>query len=406
MNQHSSHIRNDPYKVSNAVVMEINFIAGQLFELSNNLAKVVIYKPKKIYKQLLEDYQRRLQEKYGENILRHVVQTQDFSFSCEDYTGQLNDIVAKKTRDMLALHSELLGKEQMEVEEVKIEEDVQNGKKRRKKKNMEKYAPLIFEECYVRQKSGMNQVKNSFELQQYEKVNPSKQTIPYRGVHLFVLCHGFQGTSFDMRMFKNIISIAQPDAQFLCSAANEDDTEGNIFDMGYKLAQEVHQYVRESCPGNNLGRLSFVGHSLGGLIIRAALPYLEKFKDKTHGLLTLCSPHLGYMYKSGKLFNAGMWILKKWRKSTCLTQLSMSDSKELEKTALYELSKSEGLGWFKHIILVSSFQDQYAPFDSARIQICSDAAKDIAKGNTYIQMCNNLLSNLPLEVLYRLDVNF
>ena len=47
----------------------------------------------------------------------------------------------------------------MDIEEVKIVEDLQaNGKKKRKKKNMEKYAPLIFEECYVKQKSGMNKV--------------------------------------------------------------------------------------------------------------------------------------------------------------------------------------------------------------------------------------------------------
>ena len=84
----------------------------------------------------------------------------------------------------------------------------------------------------------------------------------------------------------------------------------------------------------------------------------------------------------------------------------MTDHKELEKTALFELSKSDGLNWFNHIILVSSFQDQYAPFDSARIQICSDAAKDIQKGNTYIQMVNNLLGGVKLPVLYRLDVNF
>ena len=106
---------------------------------------------------------------------------------------------------------------------------------------------------------------------------------------------------------------------------------------------------------------------MGGLIIRAALPYLEKFKDKMHGFMTLCSPHLGYMYKSGKLFSAGMWFVKKWKKSVSLSQLSMTDHKDLEQTALFELSKSEGLGWFKHIVFVSSFQDQYAPFDSARI---------------------------------------
>lgn len=125
-----------------------------------------------------------------------------------------------------------------------------------------------------------------------------------------------------------------------------------------------------------------------------------------HGYLSLCSPHLGYMYKSSKLFNAGMWVLKKWKKSTSLMQLSMSDHKDLEKTTLYELSKAEGFGWFKHIILVSSFQDQYAPFDSARIQICSEAAKDPVKGNTYISMVRNLLGNIPLKVLYRIDVNF
>lgn len=41
----------------------------------------------------------------------------------------------------------------MPVEEVKILEEQQaNGKKKRKKRNMEKYAPLIFEECYIKHK--------------------------------------------------------------------------------------------------------------------------------------------------------------------------------------------------------------------------------------------------------------
>jgi predicted alpha/beta hydrolase family esterase len=187
-----------------------------------------------------------------------------------------------------------------------------------------------------------------------------------------------------MRIFKNIISIALPDALFLCSQANERNTDEDIFEMGKRLAEEVHQYIRESCPGSQLGRLTFIGHSLGGLIIRAALPLLEKYKDKFHGFMTLCSPHLGYMYKSSKVFDTGMWFLKKWKKSIVLNQLGMTDSKNIEQTTIYLLSQQPGLEWFKHIILVSSFQDQYAPFDSARIQICGDAAKDQKKGNTYI----------------------
>jgi len=39
-----------------------------------------------------------------------------------------------------------------------------------------------------------------------------------------------------MRIFKNIISLALPDCLFLCSLANENDTEGSIPDMGYRLA--------------------------------------------------------------------------------------------------------------------------------------------------------------------------
>ena len=32
-----------------------------------------------------------------------------------------------------------------------------------------------------------------------------------------------------------------------------------------------------------------------------------------------------------------------------------------------------GLEWFQNVMLVCSVQDQYAPFDSTRIQICKQA---------------------------------
>jgi hypothetical protein len=53
-----------------------------------------------------------------------------------------------------------------------------------------------------------------------------------------------------MRQFKNIISIALPEALFLCAASNEDNTENDIAEMGYKLSLEVNQFIRENCPGN------------------------------------------------------------------------------------------------------------------------------------------------------------
>jgi hypothetical protein len=64
-----------------------------------------------VYKHLAREYQNRIERNYGENILRHVVLTQDFCFPSEDFTGQLNDVVAKKTRDIIKMHMELDGPE-------------------------------------------------------------------------------------------------------------------------------------------------------------------------------------------------------------------------------------------------------------------------------------------------------
>lgn len=47
--------------------------------------------------------------------------------------------------------------------------------------------------------------------------------------------------------------------------------------MGEKLSTEIINFISENCPENTLGRLSFIGHSLGGLIIRASLPFLDKY---------------------------------------------------------------------------------------------------------------------------------
>ena len=74
------------------------------------------------------------------------------------------------------------------------------------------------------------------------------------------------------------------------------------------LSKEVINFITEWCPSNSLGRLSFIGHSLGGVIIRAALPHLIKYQDKMFTFLTLSSPHLGYMYSSSSLIDAGLMI--------------------------------------------------------------------------------------------------
>ena len=54
-----------------------------------------------------------------------------------------------------------------------------------------------------------------------------------------MLVHGFQGNACDMRLLKNNLSVMHPDAIFLSSSANEEQTEGDIMEMGERLANEV-----------------------------------------------------------------------------------------------------------------------------------------------------------------------
>ena len=55
-----------------------------------------------------------------------------------------------------------------------------------------------------------------------------------------------------------------------------------------------------------LNRISFIGHSLGGLIIRAALPHLSEYQNNMYSFLTLSSPHLGYLYNTSSIIDTGI----------------------------------------------------------------------------------------------------
>ena len=109
-----------------------------------------------------------------------------------------------------------------------------------------------------------------------------------------------------------------PEVMFLMSTANEDQTEFSIEKMGTNLANEINSHIQHYCPGNSLAKISFIAHSLGGLISRAALPYLEEHRSKMFNFITLSSPHMGYMFNTSTIIDTGIWFLKTWKKSVSL----------------------------------------------------------------------------------------
>jgi hypothetical protein len=199
---------------------------------------------------------------------------------------------------------------------------------------------------------------------------------------------------------------------------NQDRTYDSLEDMGRRLAEEIIAYctttlsgllypARSTPPGTY--KVSFIGHSMGGLIIRRALeePCLEGLRRWFHVYLSLATPHLGTTFAQSQLVATGMFLIMKWHKCRSLQQLGLEDTGLLgdkESTTIFKLSTASGLGYFKRVILVSSPADQYVPSYSARIQVAAKAESHSRLGSVVVKMAASLLESIKPENLLRLTL--
>ncbi|XP_057417136.1 uncharacterized protein LOC130711495 [Lotus japonicus] len=241
-----------------------------------------------------------------------------------------------------------------------------------------------------------------------------------RVLKIVVFVHGFQGHHLDLRLVRNQWLLIDPKVEVLMSDANEDKTSGDFREMGNRLAQEVVCFIKSKMDKasryGELGdiKLSFVGHSIGNLILRTAIAdsMMEPYLRFLHTYISGSGPHLGYLYSSNSLFNSGLWFLKKLKGTQCIHQLIFTDDPDFQNTFIYKLCKQKTLEHFRNIILISSPQDGYVPYHSARIESCQAASRDTSKkGKLFLEMLNDCLDQIranPSEhrVFMRCDVNF
>ncbi|XP_068618252.1 protein FAM135A [Battus philenor] len=242
----------------------------------------------------------------------------------------------------------------------------------------------------------------------YSDFPPVENSLPYfhisdeyrmfnpEGLHLIICVHGLDGNAADLRLVKTYLELGLPGARldFLMSERNQGDTFSDFDTMTDRLVQEIITHIQNS---SEPARISFVGHSLGTIIIRSALarPQMKPYLGKLHTFLSLSGPHLGTLYNSSGLVNAGMWFMQKWKKSGSLLQLSLRDASDPRRSFLYRLSERSQLHQFKHILLCGSGQDRYVPLHSARLELCKAAAKDTSLlGQAYREMVHNMVSPL------------
>ena len=364
---------NQSNDITSLFLSEVHELAPIVSQLYRGILRISQVNPRLVITTLKKEFQDTVGDYFSDCVYRNVARVAAIPvLSVEDLAGKHIAMAKGRRKEGYA------GKGDMKVRDLRMF-------------GGNKPLPILFEEAYVPPDPMMD-------VALYRSTRPSK--------HLFILVHGFQGTSLDLRLFKNHLSFLRPHYLFLCSSCNQDNTDGDIRSMGQRLSHEIKAYIREWCADGSLHRMSFIGHSLGGLIVRAALEFLPEFEYQMELLVTLSSPHLGCMYNDSKLIDAGMWFLTKWRKSLCLSQLTMTDAVEPSATLLYTMCTTSRLHWFRNILLLSSAQDLYAPFESARIQVSSRAADDHRLGKYYGEMANKLLSRVEIHRLRRIDVNF
>uniref|UniRef100_A0A672IIC4 DUF676 domain-containing protein n=1 Tax=Salarias fasciatus TaxID=181472 RepID=A0A672IIC4_SALFA len=272
-------------------------------------------------------------------------------------------------------------------------------------------APTPQMKAFIKAKEEMKQLRLPGFL--YSEVPELASTVPYfsleedesceEGIHLIVCVHGLDGNSADLRLVKTYLELGLPGARidFLMSERNQNDTFADFESMTDRLLDEIIQYIQ--IYNLTLSKISFVGHSLGNLIVRSVLtrPRFKCYLSRLHTFLSLSGPHLGTLYNSSALVNTGLWFMQKWKKSGSLLQLTCRDHSDPRQTFLYKLSKKSGLQFFKNVVLVGSLQDRYVPYHSARIEMCKTALKDKQTGPVYAEMIENLL----LPVLQNKDCN-
>ena len=194
-------------------------------------------------------------------------------------------------------------------------------------------------------------------------------------VHLVICHHGLDGHHYDLKLYKTYLELALPQVtfDFLLIKGNQGNTFNNFETMTDQAVSEFREYMTTCMVSPT--KISFIGHSLGNIVLRNMLTRAEmaKYLGCMHTFISICAPHLGTFVSSSSLVSTGMWFLQKWRGSQSLLQLQLRDHPDPHQTFIYQLSRKPTFEHFTTLLLVSSHQDKYVPFHSARLQLPEDA---------------------------------
>eukprot|EP01126_Amoeba_proteus_P003334 TRINITY_DN1110_c0_g1_i10.p1 TRINITY_DN1110_c0_g1~~TRINITY_DN1110_c0_g1_i10.p1 ORF type:complete len:444 (-),score=103.44 TRINITY_DN1110_c0_g1_i10:281-1612(-) len=226
-------------------------------------------------------------------------------------------------------------------------------------------------------------IPRSFSLETFESVLESLTD----GCHLVVLVHGWLGSTHDLEeLAKVLVTSGGENVRVFVTAINHHKTEDGIDDGGLRLAHQLLHIFN----GKKNCKISFVGHSMGGLFARFCIGVLYQHNlfdwVECVNYVSIATPHSGVgsilpvfdVYENYmKPFFTGYAMS---RSGSHLTLVD-DDGKigELRVPLLYAISCDgtcymEGLKKFQKRILVSNFcNDMAVNYEGSSLVLKNDA---------------------------------
>ncbi|KAJ3066105.1 hypothetical protein HDU98_010585 [Podochytrium sp. JEL0797] len=169
---------------------------------------------------------------------------------------------------------------------------------------------------------------------------------------------------------------------YLMSDVNEEDTMNDIEVLADRLVSEIVAFIREQRI--QVDRISFVCHSLGGLIARCAIQNaaMDPFRSKFDTFISLSSPHLSLYFHGNTLVGSALRLFKFVGKSQCIDQMNLRDKSNPRSCLVYKLAVGEdnGLFKFRKVKFFGAPQDGYVPITSSLVNMPDLMAKKEAAG--------------------------
>lgn len=187
------------------------------------------------------------------------------------------------------------------------------------------------------------------------------------GGHLIAVVPCPNGDGPEVQALLNYLAAVLPGAHITSFSTTHDQCQ-DLHRAGVRLAQQLSEQLRSV----DAQRLSFVAWGIGGLLVRAAVPWMQEHAGKFSVLMTLATPHLGL--RPGSL-DWRTWLLGMAKKTLrprggaqLLKQLELADGRNSCESLLYRLSGDNCIGHFHSLVLVAVCQDALTPLPSTLLE--------------------------------------